>query len=72
MSGLFGRPFRLHEPVVHTRDGADHVGVDAILRCKRCGATNGEGFECWKVTPEIERKLEHAWRRNPPRAECRQ
>lgn len=53
------------KPVVVGVDGADHVGVDAYLRCTKCGWRTLYHVECVNLTPEVERILRNEWRAGP-------
>ena len=48
------------EPRLFTRDGADHCGSNAFLRCK-CGKRTQMHYECMNVTPEVRDYLKREW-----------
>lgn len=59
------------KPAVVTREGGDHTGLDAFMRCPVCRRRTATHVECERVTPEVERVLRREWRREtttPPKA----
>ena len=51
------------KPVVITREGADHTGLDAFLRCPDCQLTTVNYVECLRVNDSVRRILRDEWRR---------
>lgn len=49
-------------PVIITREGADHVGLDAFMRCEKCGWRTMNHVECVSVTPNVRAMLSREWR----------
>lgn len=51
----------LHRRRWITREGADHTGVDAYLRCTNCGLRTVNHVECPDVTAEVRAILDAEW-----------
>lgn len=52
----------LCKPVVVTREGGDHVGLDAFLRCPTCKRSTINHVECWRVDDRVKKALKAEWR----------
>jgi hypothetical protein len=48
-------------PRIVTREGGDHTGVDAFMRCTRCRRRTVNHVECERVTDQVRRLLRKEW-----------
>lgn len=48
-------------PRVVTYEGADHTGLDAIMRCTICGTRTASHVECHQANSEVRRVLLTEW-----------
>lgn len=48
-------------PRVFTREGGDHTGVDAYMRCTRCGERTICHVECHCPDEKVRRILRNEW-----------
>jgi hypothetical protein len=49
-------------PVVVTRGGGEHTGLDAFMRCTKCGWRTVNHIECNSVSPTVAKVLRREWR----------
>jgi hypothetical protein len=53
------------KPAIVLRNGEEHFGLDAFMRCRVCRKRTANHFECEALTPALEQALRREWRFGP-------